>query len=47
MFLQRLENIKGPIVYYVPGGTGVLGGGVWGGVQFLKRVNFGGSVLKM
>ena len=27
MFLQRLENIKGPIVYYVPGGTGVLGGG--------------------
>ena len=31
---------KGPIVYYVPGGGG-------GGVQFLKRVNFGGSVLKM
>ena len=34
---------KGPFVYYVPEG----GGGFGGGVQFLKRVNFGGSVLKM
>ena len=31
MFLQRLENIKGPIVYYVPGGTGVLGFFFFGG----------------
>ena len=35
---------KGPIVYYVPGGVGG-GGGL--GVQFLKRVNFRGSVLKL
>ena len=34
----NLSVPKGPIVYYVPGG-----GGVWGGVQFLKRVNFGGQ----
>ena len=35
----------GPIVYYISGGEEVLGG--WRGVQFLKRVDFGGSVLKM
>ena len=29
------------------GGGGGGGGGGAGGVQFLKRVNFGGSVLKM
>ena len=36
------SSIKGPIVYYFPGG-----GGFWGGLQFFKRVNLGGSVLKM
>ena len=36
---QDLVN-KGPTVYYVPREGG-------GGVQFLKRVNFGGSVLKI
>ena len=33
---------KGPIVYYVEGGG--VGWGV--GVQFSKRLNFGGSILK-
>ena len=39
----------GPIVYYISGGGGGGGGswGVGGGVQFLKRVDFGGLVLKM
>ena len=35
--VSEFVAVKGPIVYYVPGG---------GGVQFLKRFNFGGSVLK-
>ena len=35
----------GPIVYYISGGEEGLGG--WRGLQFLKRVDFGGSVLKM
>ena len=42
---KQKQDDKGPIVYYIPGGAGVLVGG--GGVQFLKRVNSGGSVLKM
>ena len=38
----------GPIVYYISGGGGLGDGlGGWRGVQFLKRVDFGGSVLKM
>ena len=41
--IAALGSNKGPFVYYVPEG----GGGFGGGVQFLKRVNFGGSVLKM
>ena len=36
------SSIKGPIVYYFPGG-----GGGFGELQFFKRVNLGGSVLKM
>lgn len=35
----------GPIVYYISGREEGLGG--WRGVQFLKSVDFGGSVLKM
>ena len=31
-------------IVYVPGGTGFRGGG---GVQFYKRLDFGGSILKM
>ena len=47
MFLQRLENIKGPIVYYVPGGTGVLGGGGFGvGYNFWKGLILGGQFWK-
>ena len=42
--------IKGLIVYYVRGG-GQRGGGVCGGfgegLQFSKRLDFGGSILKM
>ena len=37
------SSIKGPIVYYFPGG----GGRFLGGLQFFKRVNLGGAVLKM
>ena len=32
-------------IVYVPGGTGFRRGG--GGVQFYKRLDFGGSILKM
>ena len=38
----NLSVPKGPIVYYVPWGEGF-----GGGYNFLKRVNFGESVLKM
>ena len=43
--------IKGLIIYYVRGGGGQRGGGVCGGfgggLQFSKRPDFGGSILKM
>ena len=38
--------IKGPIVYYIQGGVGEGGGGE-GIYNFTKRLDFGGSILKM
>ena len=41
----NLKSFKGPIVYYVR--KEVRGGGGWRGVQFYKRLDFVGSILKL
>ena len=53
---KSLREIESAAIFFVTdrsfitsreGGGGVGGLGGWRGVQFLKRVDFGGSVLKM